>query len=529
MGNAIQIGARFNAHLAFVVFLALLLRITGATWGLPDDPGWAGGPFHPDEGVAFKQGGELYSNPDSVTFGWGGAFFFRIAFLARLLAGSLAESFSRSEFATTLLLMRALCVTLGTATVAIVGRLAAGAFGPTVGLVAAALLACFPNAVLSSHFARPDTIQMFLCTVALACAFRFSQSGSQRYLFAGGLVAGLGLATSAWGLVAFAPLGVAWIVRRMEGPVPWPTCLPIMGAAGYVLGSFETFLYWDAVRAAFQRTTQMHDTGAFQFPTALLSTVSFYGFGTLATVSAWIGMVMIAARRKRTDWVILGYFLFACFILSRMGSGMMRHVLILAPVFAMAASLALVTFARWLPVRFLKSNVRIALVTGAVVLFTLHLSLSYVLPMQFRDDPRVEVGRWFAQNARPGSLVGVTQSFYGDDTYIPRFPRNHDLRIAPLQLRRNVDASRYLDFPLDYIATTDYAIDRAAGPTAPEFFRELQESPRYRLAHVVSLGKPFFRLADRFDPKAPGDLMYLRSSHRVYEREGAVPISDARF
>jgi len=153
----------------------------------------------------------------------------------------------------------------------------------------------------------------------------------------------------------------------------------------------------------------------------------------------------------------------------------------------------------------------------AVVLFTLQLSATYVLEMVHGIGPRERIGRELADRARPGAIVGVTQSFYGDHTYAPRFPPDHQLRLVPLLLREDSDASGYLQRPLDYVATSDFARGHARSASAREFFRALDDSGRFRPVLAASPHTPPLRLADWLGARPPGDLLYLQSGFAIYE------------
>lgn len=85
-------------------------------------------------------------------------------------------------------------------------------------------------------------------------------------------------------------------------------------------------------------------------------------------------------------------------------------------------------------------------------------------------------------------------------------------------LRRDFDSSRYLEAGLDYIATSDFARERAEGATAPAFFDALFSEKRYR---IVGRFGPDYRpscLPDWLGSRRPGDLLYVRPTVYVFER-----------
>jgi hypothetical protein len=159
-----------------------------------------------------------------------------------------------------------------------------------------------------------------------------------------------------------------------------------------------------------------------------------------------------------------------------------------------------------------------AVALGLTAALSLQLSLIYVWPLEFSEDPRHRAGRWLAEHAPAGARVGITRSFHGDRTYAPRLPGGHRLRIDALMLRQDFDASGYLDAGLDYIATSDFARERAEGATAPRFMRLLFSEERYR---IVARFAPALRpacLPDWLGRLRPGDLLYVRPTLYVFER-----------
>lgn len=67
----------YPSLLAAILLLALALRVIGIAWGLPDHAQLGEPPIHPDEAAVYSRGATLYTNPDAVTFGWGGSLYFR--------------------------------------------------------------------------------------------------------------------------------------------------------------------------------------------------------------------------------------------------------------------------------------------------------------------------------------------------------------------------------------------------------------------------------------------------------------------
>jgi hypothetical protein len=82
-------------------------------------------------------------------------------------------------------------------------------------------------------------------------------------------------------------------------------------------------------------------------------------------------------------------------------------------------------------------------------------------------------------------------------------------------LRHDFDAG---DARLDYIATSDFARERAEGPTAPGLMRALFNEKRYRLVASFPPALRPFSLPDRLGCLRPGDLLYVQPTLYVFER-----------
>jgi hypothetical protein len=187
---------------------------------------------------------------------------------------------------------------------------------------------------------------------------------------------------------------------------------------------------------------------------------------------------------------------------------------------ALAAAAALSAAMRALAGR--RARVATAAALGLTAALSLQLSLTYVWPLQFSEDPRDRAGRWLAEHAPAGARVGFTRSFHGDHTYAPRIPEGHQLRVEGLMLRHDFDA---VDARLEYIATSDFARERAEGPTAPGLMRALFNEKRYRMVARFDPALRPLSLPDRLGWLRPGDLLYVRPTLYVFERRSLGPPS----
>jgi hypothetical protein len=501
------------------------LRLLGLGWGLPDRGAPGEPPIHPDEHVVWHAAEQLYATPSPVAFVYGGAFYARVGWLVRgaVRASQLAPP--PQDYAATLLGLRLLNVAADLASAALLAAVALRLLGAAPALGAAALYLFFPVTALDAHYARPDVLSAALTTASLAAAVAMARTGDRRWLALGGACTGLATACLLSGAVGLAPLAVAALEHERGKPgARWLRAAlrsaPVIAGgalAGWLFGNLEALLHLEAWRGGLGIAASTHNEGSWALPVDQLSTVSLYAFGSAAALAGYAGIPVLMASRAPGSLAVVAQIAAGYVLLARLGGDMLRHQEVLAAPMALAAAAALAAAMRALagPARVRAAT---AAALGLTAALSLQLSLAYLWPLQFAEDVRDRAGRWLAEHAPPGARVGVTASYYGDHTYAPRLAADHRLRVDGLMLRRNFDASRYLGAGLDYIATSDYARERAEGDTAPAFFDALFREERYRL--VARFG-PEFRpacLPDWLGSRRPGDLLYVRPTLYVFQQ-----------
>ncbi|MCH2173351.1 hypothetical protein MK489_21465 [Myxococcota bacterium] len=512
--------------LGIVLVLALALRLIGFGWGLPGSAGHDPAPIHPDEHEAFFEAANLYNAPVDMTFVKGGAFYIRLGWLARNAVEAGSELSESEALASTILVLRSISLLAGLGTVALVMWIGARVGGREVGIGAGLLLATAPFHVLDCHYARPDALTTFFATGALA----FGVRGGQRDFMWGGVCAGLATATLLSGVIGFVSLGVLSLHRRREvaGRAPSRTALRDLQAVGlgallgYGFGNAEAALHPSVFVDGLRAALDTHQGGVYALPWRLFVFVSPYAFGGLSLVAGFAGLVALARRREPVDVALCVQWLVGWLLLGQVGGSMMRHLEIVGPVTLTAAAFAAVEGGRWVGRRLGREAWGSLGVLAVLGLWNLQLSLGYVLPMQWTEDARYRMGRWIVEHVPRGSSIGVTVSFYGDHSYGPRFPADatpSDYEVAGMMLRSNFDASEYLDMGIDFIATSDYARDHAAGPSARGFFRDLPQGRGYRLVAIEAPGgEPLVSLPRLAGWRRPGDLHYVQSTFYLFQR-----------
>ncbi|MBK7974468.1 MAG: glycosyltransferase family 39 protein [Deltaproteobacteria bacterium] len=235
--------------LTAVLLVGLLVRILGIGWGLPSGliPGEP--PFHPDELAPWDEGGTLYTAPDPITFTWGGAFYFRLAWLVRAIGEGMHPANAIAATVFTITWLRLINVAVGVASGYAIYRAGALVLGRRAGLLAAFLFLTFPAHVLECHYARPDVVQLgFTCAVAWCAAALATRrvASAVRTSILGGVLAGLAIATMLWGVLALVALAAAVMVAEWGGRLDARyvrrvagigVAIAVAAFVGYLLGS----------------------------------------------------------------------------------------------------------------------------------------------------------------------------------------------------------------------------------------------------------------------------------------------------
>jgi hypothetical protein len=517
-----------RAGLALLLLAGLALRLIGIGWGLPgrtvpDEP-----PIHPDEHVVWQAAETLYRAPTRGAFVYGGALYARTGWLMRAGVHASVASQPPQDYAATLVGLRLLNAAAALASAALLAAIARHLLGTAAALGAVALYLFFPVTVLDAHYARPDVLASALTTASLATAVAMARTGERRWLVLGGVCTGLATATLLSGVIGLAPLAVAaleWERGKARGWW-WRPALraaPLVGGgalAGWLFGNLEALLHPETWRSGLAIASSTHNEGGWSLPVAQLTRVSLYAFGSAAALAGYAGIPVLIASRARGSLAVVAHLALGYVLLARIGGDMMRHQESLAAPIALSAAAALASAMRALAGRSVRAATAAAL--GLTAALSLQLSLAYVWPLQFSEDPRDRAGRWLAEHVPEGARVGFTRSYYGDRTYAPRLPEGHRLRVESLMLRHDFEAS---DASLDYIATSDFARERAEGATAPGFMRALFNEKRYRMAASFPPDLYPFSLPDWLGCLRPGDLLYVRLTLYVFERR---PVSGGR-
>lgn len=143
---------------------------------------------------------------------------------------------------------RFVAVVFGTGTIFLTFLLGRRLFGNRAGLMAAALLAVFPSAVVQSQINKPDPILAFMTTLSVLVSYLYFRKGGTKLALASGLVIGVAMGTKYNGVLVVIPFLLAVALRHGRRIFSEPDLY--LGAGGSILAflAVNPFLLADFAR-----------------------------------------------------------------------------------------------------------------------------------------------------------------------------------------------------------------------------------------------------------------------------------------
>jgi 4-amino-4-deoxy-L-arabinose transferase-like glycosyltransferase len=250
---------------------------------------------------------------------------------------------------------RALNAAIGTMTILIVYR-AGSRWGQWSALLAALLMAVWPNHVRESHFALTDVPMTFLTALALLLSLRARESGEVRSFLAAGASVGLAAATKYPGAIGLVmPLIAAASTRQPRAAARNAFAATAAAGGAYLLGAPYTvldmpaFLNSFAVLSSTFRPRPFAD-GARIYTAYLIGGSGWFG-GVMAAVGVGWGVVCGLRDRSRGNlakWALLIVFplvFFTFFATKNLIFG--RYLLPLLPFVCLLTAIVVVDVLTW--------------------------------------------------------------------------------------------------------------------------------------------------------------------------------------
>lgn len=346
--------------LLLVLGVALALRLTAITWGLPDDTHLFS--YHPDEfhslrGALSLALGDL--NPHF--FNYGSLYLYLVGGAAAVFHGDVFTAIAHAvpggpvlpeAIRVWTLDARLVTVLLSLATVVTVYLIARDLWGHGAGLAAALLMALMPLHVLQSHYATVDVPGAFFVTLALLFAVRMFQQPTVRTAAWAGAAAGLAASVKYSGAVVLVAPLTAWLVARIwlrpsqpaSPPISALIVAPVAAFMAFALTSPYTFLDWQSAWRDISFELQhmrIGDDPAMMaiYPNGWLFHLHGLALGTglvmLAASAIGLAAGLTAGRRELLPLLIFGLVAFA--LIGNTAVRYARYEMPLLPVLAVFA------------------------------------------------------------------------------------------------------------------------------------------------------------------------------------------------
>ncbi len=190
--------------------------------------------------------------------------------------------------------LRAFPITVGALTVGIVGYWAANKWGPSAGVIAAALLAANPTFAVLSRSVRGYSLLTFSAVVSTLLLAHVLEDKHRRLMIVYGAVVAIGIATHLYALVFLAAqIAVVAAIRRLDRAWfgTW-VCALVLGLAAY-LGIARRML-----------TSGAHEQGVFQPQFPAHAADALLGSSPLAIALLAALTLSVAVRVRRREIVI---------------------------------------------------------------------------------------------------------------------------------------------------------------------------------------------------------------------------------
>jgi 4-amino-4-deoxy-L-arabinose transferase-like glycosyltransferase len=522
---------RFPGAAVAVFTLAFALRIAGIRWGLPDATHFFS--FHPDEFETAGRASRILNtgNWDPEFFNYGSLFLY----VTTLLAWPLHALGVVKTVVGTHVLGRLVAAAAGAATAVVARSMARRIAGPSFAALAGLFVALAPGHVLHSSFATVDALATLLAALSIDRALAARGSGRRRAFALAGAAAGLAAGTKyAAGLALAAPLAAALLsADRAAARVR----LARAGAA--VAAAAVAFLvavpYAAVTPEAFRRDVGFElivhpREGHFDYFegtgdgwTHHLTANLPYALGLPLLLLGVAGVLVLAARRRADDVVLLAFALPYFFGLGLSNVRFLRYTLPLVPVAAVAAAAVLERFRSADPPR-----LALPRVLGAVALGWAAMLAAIQIAGMLRPDPRTRAADWIRDRVPAGASIGLASipwfatppvtPWNGGERTRDRFAAQASpWRFAPCE-RWNLAALEHARPDAFVMSEFDWREARRLGSPDAAAFLEAMERDYVLAARFEAIGPGARRLFGR--AFAPHDWLYPFAEVRVWRRRG---------
>lgn len=534
-----------GAAVFIVTIIALIFRIWGIRWGLPDV--LHDFTYHPDE--IFQVGAMLRVNPFAFEFDPGfysypsgymnlGAIVLRIA----TQYGMAVDESLTGIYLTA----RLVVVALGTLAIPVAYGAAKRLYGRAAGILAALILAITPLHIVHSHFATVDVPAAFWTAVTIFAASVIISKPVAKWYIIAGLAAGFAAGTKYNAAIVFLPVLVAHFLRPETGrflrKIGDGRLWAAVGAffAGFIISTpailtapgkyMDGFLY-ELRHAGSGHGLVFQDKGPGWFDVMVNSLG--YGLGVFLLVMALAAVGMAIVRRKPGDWLVLSFVVPYYAMVSFSEVRFARYVILILPPLAMLVGRMMAevyqvardqggTALKW---SWVAICMAVLFYTG---IYAAALDRLFILP-----DPRTQAAEWFHSNVEPSATISfpTVPWFYSPPlsagtTAINRIDRFRGTQESDYKIIVNSDPNEEWDASIiksrkpDYVVMSDFEYEdvlRLKVKKATEYMDALGVS--YIMETEFHNRLSVFGIDFGPTEDLPHDLKYMAPTIRVYRRK----------
>jgi len=549
MENEVRKDSQGKIAFIFIVFLALVIRIWGISFGLPYI-------YHVDE-ERFSRISHHYFSGDLNPH------FFHVPSLhtyavagiwgAYYLVGKVSGKFHsldeftdsfRNEITTLFILGRMFSVLLSIGTILVVYLIGKRLYNKKVGLLAALFLLFSPVHNKISHYMVPDSPMIFFQMLSFLFIWMIYKKGKWEYYILAGLFAGLAMGTKYGGLLLFLPLILAHVFHVLEDKQPLRNIflsfkLILSGAfffVGFFIGCPYAFFDFRSFWRGFQwQSRHLFVTGHYGSSTAQPAWLFYFkhGFKELVGKSSQFlvlgGIIYGLFRHKKREIILFSFPLVQFLIMSNWKTSAVRYLLPLAPFFAIIGAYFLYLILSKLAYYLARFNSKFSFflktkgifASFIVILFLLSpglkvLRFDYTLTQM---DTRTIAKDWIEKNIPQGSRIAF-------EAYGPPFTREkYDIIYRHTMGRVTLEwlSQRKRDF----IIISDIMYARFTRfpeefPRQAKFYNSLEEAVLIKVfepewnEYLIDMHNPtlkIYRLSDYPNFSFPGNFTYY--SHNI--------------
>jgi hypothetical protein len=507
-------------RLGLILAAGALLRLLFLDWGIPDAR--HAYPFHADEEACVET--VLYHPPQGKLFqttqygiitGTGYFYAGKAAVALAEKIGLIRLDLSEKPGSLTMwqrlyLLLRLLTVAFSIGTILLVYLAGKNWQGRGAGELAALFIALEPVSVINAHYVKSDSAVTFFIMLTLYLALRSQES--RAYLYMAGFAAGLAAATKYTGALVLAPVIAAPFLfnstARCRKSQYAALAIPFF-ILGFAMLSPAVFFYFDQFANDFRRFPLLEPGGPscqkiffhlWQYP-LLFARAN----GTLITLSFIFALFKSLRRRQKQDWLLFCWLLPYSILVLSFSEFFLRYSVPMMPILSLLLAGAVPGKYR---------------TTFSFILAILLIGPSMVhLGSMARKHPRIQAQEWIEKNIPLRSSIALTMKYPNDHFFhVPLSSRNY--RVHPLNLRKDMDVSSYLEGPFSYLAANELAWSKTAPdqhPSHEKFWQELNQSGKWNLLKTFQNRPPYMGPVF-MKGQLPPDMYYLYQEIRIYQR-----------